>query len=121
MTYTKEEKAAYQKKYNTHYRSNKKYKIGKTAYDVKRLSERKIILVNLLGGKCVCCGVTEWWNLNFDHIIPVSTTKQKRLPAATYYKKLINGTLSLENLQILCSGCNGSKGNRKRCNLDHRL
>ena len=111
----------YQKKYNTHYRSNKKYKIGKTAYDVKRLSIRKIALVEILGGKCRCCGVTEWWNLNLDHIIPVSKTKQKRISAAVYYKNLLNGTLTLDNIQLLCSGCNGSKGNRKKCNLDHGL
>ncbi|MEU0541660.1 TerD family protein [Nocardia sp. NPDC005978] len=46
------------------------------------------------GGKCVQCGDKQY--LEFDHIIPWSQ----------------GGATSVDNLQILCRGCNGRKGAR---------
>lgn len=43
-------------------------------------------------GRCVACGSNE--NLEFDHIIPVS----------------MGGATTLRNLQLLCLGCNRTKG-----------
>ncbi len=44
------------------------------------------------GGRCVRCDLNE--NLEYDHIIPVSR----------------GGATSVRNLQLLCKGCNLSKG-----------
>jgi hypothetical protein len=46
------------------------------------------------GGQCVQCGLPE--DLEFDHVIPWS----------------LGGADSVENLQLLCRSCNGSKGAR---------
>jgi hypothetical protein len=44
------------------------------------------------GGRCVGCGST--FELQYDHVIPFS----------------VGGASTVENLQILCSGCNREKG-----------
>ncbi len=44
------------------------------------------------GGRCVECGSR--FDLQYDHVIPVA----------------LGGASTLENLQILCAGCNGRKG-----------
>lgn len=46
------------------------------------------------GGRCVQCGSNQY--LEFDHIIPVAR----------------GGAHSIENVQVLCRGCNGKKSNR---------
>ena len=46
------------------------------------------------GGRCVECSTKE--KLCFDHIVPFSR----------------GGSNTVRNLQLLCEGCNGSKGNR---------
>ena len=44
------------------------------------------------GGRCVECGAR--FDLQYDHIIPLA----------------FGGAGTLQNLQLLCAGCNGSKG-----------
>ena len=44
------------------------------------------------GGRCVECGAC--FDLQYDHVIPLA----------------LGGASTLENLQVLCAGCNGRKG-----------
>ena len=44
------------------------------------------------GGRCVECGAR--FDLQYDHVIPLA----------------LGGASTLENLQVLCAGCNGRKG-----------
>jgi hypothetical protein len=79
----------------------------------------RIKLINLMGGKCICCGVSEWWNLTFDHIIPIKT--QKRENVTTFIRKLIKNPELRKDFQIMCFGCNGSKNIYEKCQLTHDL
>lgn len=59
---------------------------------------RKIVL-SAFGSRCMCCGyISGKYPPNVDHIKP-----------RKYYPDL---ALSIENLQVLCAGCNKAKGNK---------
>jgi 5-methylcytosine-specific restriction endonuclease McrA len=51
-------------------------------------------LVEACGGACLACGKAEPGDLNVDHVIPLGR----------------GGSNTIENVQPLCSECNGIKG-----------
>lgn len=81
-----------------------KIQILKNTWRNKRRTERKTYFLDLLGGKCVCCGSTE--SLQFDHIDP--ETKNFNISS-----KLDHNFESLEQevmlCQLLCASCHGKK------------
>jgi len=56
-------------------------------------------LKNQLGGKCIECGTTELFKLEFDHINPELKTKQITKIHPDHLEK------ELENIQLLCRDC----------------
>ena len=83
------------------------------------LLREKRIVIAMLGGKCVCCGLTAWWCLTIDHIRPLRGRPRPRRQG--FIHGLITGRIPPDNLQVLCSGCNMSKGTGTRCRLNHRI
>lgn len=77
----------------------------------------RIKLIQLMGGKCSCCGIDIWWVLEFDHKIPIRTSDRE--PISSVIKRLLRYPYQREEWQLLCSGCNISKGDRDKCNLPH--
>ena len=81
---------------------------------------RKVVikkqLIERLGGSCVCCGITEWWVLTFDHIKPLRENMPKY--HSDWWQQLKNCP-DLSHIQLMCSGCNSSKGIDKECKLEH--
>ena len=79
----------------------------------KNRDERRKILIERLGGKCVKCGTTE--NLQFDHIDP--NTKKDR----TYCVSTMLGcsmervTAEADKCQLLCSKCHLEKTYTEEC------
>lgn len=84
----------------------------------KAYHNQKIKLLRLMGGKCICCGNTEYWNLTFDHIIPLRSFDRKRKDIA---HELLKYPEKREGFQILCHGCNSSKYIFKICKMNHNL
>lgn len=73
-------------------------------------------IMTRLGGKCVCCGLKEWWILTIDHITPIKNQRNKYDSdwwQTLYFMKDISA------FQCLCHGCNSSKGKREKCTLPH--
>ena len=88
----------------------------------KRLLRNKFMVLKMLGNKCVCCGITEFWNLTVDHITPVyRNTNVDRKPVPGHYYDIIQGRVPLSDYQCLCFGCNTSKNTGSSCNIDHTL
>lgn len=71
--------------------------------------------LEIVGERCTCCGVSEWWNLTLDHIVPVV----KRIQTVQVYLEIIKGQIPKENFQTLCFGCNNSKNIGDKCRLEH--
>ena len=68
---------------------------GEGERDSRRISQQiKAEVWRRDGGRCQECGSTSY--LEFDHVIPWS----------------LGGATSVNNLQLLCRGCNARKGNR---------
>lgn len=79
---------------------------------------KKIELLKIMGGKCICCGNTEWWNLTLDHLIPIRRKNHERTGITTL---LLKNPQMMKDFQILCYGCNNSKNSYEKCRLDHTL
>jgi len=88
-------------------------------YIRKRNNGKKLEAIKLMGNKCVCCGVSEWWNLTFDHIIPVSKSNKPRIPSNTFTNQIIKDSELRNEFQLLCWGCNMSKMTNKTCQIEH--
>ena len=128
MTYSKEEKAEYNKKYAEEHKE-KKAEYDKKRYQLnkEKISERdrkyyelnkekrkeysrehnkknRAICLEYLGGKCVKCGTTE--RLEFDHID--RTTKKYTIGGKLSYK-FDYLKEELDKCQLLCAFCHLEK------------
>jgi len=80
--------------------------------------KNKIKLLRIMGGKCVCCGNTEYWNLTMDHIVPTRESGSNRIDLVPL---LLDNPSMHSKFQILCYGCNNSKNSHESCKIDHDL
>jgi 5-methylcytosine-specific restriction endonuclease McrA len=73
--------------------SRAKYRAKQAGYTGPHFTGSEwLTLVEACGGRCLRCGVVE--DLTVDHIVPLS----------------LSGSNTIENIQPLCSECNGIKG-----------
>lgn len=80
--------------------------------NVRSQRELRIKVIDAYGGKCTCCGETEFKFLSVDHI--KGNGNQHRLSVAGHKKASILRWLVRNNFpkdfQILCHNCNMAKG-----------
>jgi len=108
--YRKENRDKVNEYYRNYTKQNKKHiskRNRERDYDIKKQ------LINEMGGKCVCCGLTSWWILTLDHIKPVK--KQRRGQYRTFILKLLNNPNMRKDFQVMCYGCNNSKNIGDKC------
>jgi RNase P subunit RPR2 len=63
--------------------------------------------IEMLGGKCVRCGFTDWRALQFDHIKGKVEVPRPHEHVWQTLRKVLSG--DFEGLQLLCSNCNWIK------------
>ena len=71
--------------------------------------ERKRKLIDILGGKCRCCGVSDITFLTVDHVFNDGHEERKSLSAVVLYERIIKGQVDLSRYQCLCWNCNHGK------------
>ena len=79
------------------------YRIYKKA---QRFLERKLEIINLLGGKCVKCGINNYKVLDINHI----DRSKKRRPTDkkrvyTWSFRLNEWKENIKNLELMCANC----------------
>jgi len=79
-------------------------------YERKSRGRYKKIIMDLLGGRCVRCGINDWRVLQIDHVNGGGTKEKKRYGGNGYYihiiRKLKEGS---KDYQLLCANCNWIK------------
>lgn len=98
---TPEEKREYQREYT------KRNRVQLNAARADYFKKVRVEVVEKYGGKCVCCGETQFEFLCFDHINNDGSEHRKAVKhsMALWLKK--SGFPS--NFQILCFNCNNAK------------
>ena len=97
------ENKEYRNEYSRQYSKDNREKINKNSRE--RKAKNKAYLIEMLGGKCVGCGVTE--NLQFDHI----DRKQKTFTIGKRLESSLENKLIPEanKCQLLCKCCHQIK------------
>jgi hypothetical protein len=70
----------------------------------ERRALRQAVL-DLLGGRCVCCGVTDYVFLDIDHVNDDGAEERRRTTVATHRLALVEP----HRFQVLCRNCNWAK------------
>lgn len=81
----------------------------KPEYYAKRRYQFRIRIINLLGGKCVKCGFSDWRGLQIDHVRGGGTKHRKRCKNESAYNKEIEAGITSGDYQLLCANCNQIK------------
>jgi hypothetical protein len=77
---------------------------------------RKIILMDILGGKCECCGIEKYEVLSIDHRFGGGNQEKKKLRGRAFLVKLVkNPQETKEKYRCLCYNCNYCIGFYGKC------
>jgi hypothetical protein len=74
----------------------------------RRARNRRLKVIAHYGGKCVCCGESNWAFLEFDHINNDGAKHRKAIGQLKPEWIIANGYP--DYLQLLCANCNKAKG-----------
>ena len=83
-------------------------------YNMKVKAKNKVKLMTILGKKCIICGNTNPFHLQFDHINDDGQIDRRRYKSSyTMVNAYLNGKENIKKLQLLCANCNYEKQYRK--------
>ncbi len=96
------------------WRAKRKEHYAKYQTDYKR--RRRQLVYDYYGGKCACCGETQFEFLSIDHIHGGGTKhrKEENIRGASVIDWLLRNGLP-EGFQVLCHNCNQAKGYYGKC------
>ena len=112
----------YQKRYsagpdgtfkNRKYCSQKCAGVAIRVNEPKKLRVRKEVLKNY-GGKCVCCGESDWHFLSLDHVNNDGAKHRREIGNSQVYNWAKKNNYP-NSLQVLCYNCNMAKAFYGKC------
>src|SRR4051812_17864195 len=75
----------------------------------RRNRQRKQKIIDIYGGRCECCHVTDIEFLCVDHVNGDGALERRTLKGAGVYQKLVKAGVRLPGYRLLCLNCNFSK------------
>lgn len=72
----------------------------------ERLRRQRRKVIELLGGKCVRCGCTDWRVLQVNHINGKGSQERRKKGSWGIYREILNGKRSIDDLDLRCANCN---------------
>lgn len=63
-------------------------------------------VIDLLGGRCTRCGITDKRVLQVNHINGGGCKEFEKLGAAVFYNQILKGERNINDLEARCSNCN---------------
>lgn len=83
-------------------------RIRKCARKTRR--KARINIINILGGKCIRCGYSDYRALQIDHVNGDGSSERKLVTSRGWYSIVEKSFLAGENrYQLLCANCNWIK------------
>lgn len=76
--------------------------------------ENRLKAIEHYGGKCTCCGESQYEFLAIDHIDKTGGKERKNITTRAFYNNFRKG-LFPKNYQLLCHNCNCAKGFYGQC------
>lgn len=70
--------------------------------------DQKLKAIEILGGKCKQCGVTDYRCLQFDHIKP-ELRKPNSYVSHLVIRAIVLGNIKEDEIQLLCANCHSIK------------
>lgn len=91
------------------YKDKEKQKEFQRLWKRRRNLETKLEALEILGGKCKNCEVTDYRCIQFDHIIPEHRGNSISNASYVVARKIILGLLTADDIQPLCANCHAIK------------
>lgn len=91
------------------YKDKEKQKEFQRLWRRKYRLDQKLKAINVLGGKCSRCEVTDYRCLEFDHIKPELRKKSGEYVSHVVIRQINTGKLTEKEIQLLCANCHSVK------------
>lgn len=95
--------------------SSEEFKEKRSLYKKRKRANDKFLVFNAYGGKCVCCGESDWKLLTIDHVFNDGKAHREIVSASELYPYLIRNNFPQDRFRLLCWNCNISRSKYGVC------
>jgi 5-methylcytosine-specific restriction endonuclease McrA len=90
------------------------HRVERVKYERSKNESLRIIALDVLGGKCARCGLTDQRIFEIDHIVPLRRKSKTLLSlretsGSRIHYRIVHGQEDTTGLQVLCPNCHAYK------------